>query len=462
MPHTMDDKAFVLIVEPERDQGQALAEELMRAGHACRVVETGEEALASVRQRPPDVVVAEHKEGGRVDGREILRETKRISPDTEVLLLTAYDSEQLAREALGRERELDAYDYLIQPLDLHRIREKVERAARQALTSRMNRDLLEKLDQRYSFEGIIGSSEPMQRLIRKIKRVAPSKISVLVCGESGSGKELVARALHHNSDRAKKPFQVGNCAGFNENLLESELFGHVKGSFTGAATDRKGLFEAAHGGTLFLDEIGDMPLSMQAKLLRALENGEIVPVGSNDVRRVDVRIISATHRDLAEKVADNEFRNDLLHRLNPVTLRIPPLRERREDIPLLIDHFVHEANEIHGKSIAGLSPEVVRKLTQYHWQDNNVRELRNVIEGMIVLAEGDRLEVDDLPDRIRGGTAIVPAMPTSLAGLSMTDMEKLHIANTLKLTDGNREKAAKVLGIASRTLYRKLKEYGLS
>ncbi|UCG33160.1 MAG: sigma-54-dependent Fis family transcriptional regulator, partial [Phycisphaerales bacterium] len=403
-----DERAFVLIAVDEPDQAEALAERLVRAGHACRVVSNSADAVASVHQRPPDVVVAGLDLGGGSGGLDVLRETRRISPDTEVILVTGKEDGGAAQEAVGADEELRAYDYLTGPLDLEEACKKVGRAARQALTSRMNRDLLEQLDKSFSFEGIIGSSEAMAKLVKRIKQVARSKISVLIVGESGTGKDLVARAIHHNSDRSKKPFKVANCAGFHENLLESELFGHVKGSFTGASSDRKGLFEAAHGGTLFLDEIGDMPLAMQAKLLRALEAGEIVPVGSNDARKVDVRVIAATHRDLREMVKEDKFRNDLLYRINSVTLRIPPLRERREDTPLLIDTFIRQANEEHGTEVRHITPEARRKLVHYHWQENNVRELKNTIAGMVVLAEGDTLDVDDLPERIRGTSEIVP------------------------------------------------------
>ncbi len=457
-----EERAFVLIVEDEKAHGEAIAEGLAREGHVCHIVQDGKEALASIRQKAPDVIITDYKLNGPMNGMDVLRQAKKISPDTEVILITAYGSEKLARDALSQDNSIRAYDYIIKPLDIDRIRDKVARAAKQALTSRINRDLIEQLDRTFSFEGIIGSSEAMARLIRRIKQVARSKISVLIYGESGTGKDLVAHAIHHNSDRSRKPFKIANCAAYNENLLESELFGHVRGSFTGATADRKGLFEVAHGGTLFLDEVGDMPLAMQAKLLRALESGEIVPVGSNDARKIDVRIITATHRNLRDMVAEDKFRNDLLYRINAVTLRIPALRERRQDIPLLIDHFIRLANEEHGKNAKGITPETRRKLVQYHWQDNNVRELRNTLAGMIVLAESDTLDLQDLPQRIRGSSDIVPVGPAALTGLSMSDMEKLHIVNTLRLTDGNREKAAKVLGIGARTLYRKIKEYGLN
>ncbi len=460
----MSDTAFILIVEDEVEHGEAIAEGLRRAGHACHLVHDGAEATASMKKRPPDVVITDYKLGGDLNGMDVLRQTKQISPDTEVILITAYGSEQLARDVLSRESEVQAYDYLIKPLDLDQVREMVRRAARQALSSKENRRLREQLDRAFSFEGIIGSAEVMTKLIKKLRRIADSKITVLLCGETGTGKDLIAQAIHVNSSRACKPYRALNCAGLNENLLESELFGHVKGAFTGAVTDRKGVFEAADAGTLFLDEIGDMPWTMQAKLLRALENGEIVPVGSNDVRIVDVRVVAATHRNLNEMINDNRFREDLFYRLNQVQLHIPPLRSRREDIPLLANHFLEQANEERSKKGLGemtIDTEALRKLTAYNWP-GNVRQLQSVIGAIVVQTDDEVITVDDLPEQIRGSTEIVPLGPSSYAGLSMADVEKIHIANTLKLTAGNREKAAKMLGIGARTLYRKLKEYELN
>ena len=460
----MSDAAFILIVEDEVEHGEAIAEGLRRAGHACHVVHEGQAAIASIKKRPPDVVVTDYRLGGEVSGLDVLRETKRISPDTEVIVITAYGSEQLARDVLSRESDFWAYDYLIKPLDIDEVREKVKRAARQALSSKENRHLRDQLDRAFSFEGIVGTTEVMAKLIRKLQRIANSKITVLLIGETGTGKDLIAQAIHVNSSRASKPYRAINCAGLNENLLESELFGHVRGAFTGAVTDRKGIFEAADGGTLFLDEVGDMPPTMQAKLLRTLENGEIVPVGSNDVRLVDVRVVAATHRDLNELVREEKFREDLFYRLNQVQLHIPPLRSRREDIPLLADHFLEQANRERGKKGLGvmtIQPEALRKLTTYNWP-GNVRQLQSVIGAIAVQQDGDVITPEDLPEQIRGRTDIVPVAPSSYAGLSMADVEKLHIANTLKLTAGNREKAAKMLGIGARTLYRKLKEYDLT
>ncbi len=458
----MSDTAFVLVVEDEAAHGEAIAEGLRRSGHACRVVTSGADAIASIQQRPPDVVVTDYKLGGEITGADVLTQTKRISPETEVILITAHGSEQLARDVLRPWSPARAFDYLRKPIDIDELRAVVDRAARQAIASRENRAVREQREKAFRFAGLIGSSPTMTRIVDRIRRIADSKLTVLITGESGTGKELVARAIHDNSPRRNRPLRVINCAGLNENLLESELFGHVKGAFTGAVSDRKGLFEAADGGTLFLDEVGDMPLAMQAKLLRALENGEITPVGTNEVRHVDVRVVAATKRELTEMVAAGTFRDDLFYRLKQVMIRLPSLRERREDIPLLVDHFIEEANARHGKKVKGVTSEVLRRLSNQQWP-GNVRELRSTVDSMVVIAEHDVLDVNDLPEHVRGTTDIVLAGgPLSTAGLSMNDMEKLHIINTLKMTGGNREKAAKVLGIGARTLYRKLKEYGLN
>jgi len=450
--------AFVLIVEDERAHGDAIAEGLKRAGHACLVVESGGEAVTSMRRRPPDVVVTDYKLGGDMDGMDVLHRARELTPDAEVVVITAHGDEQLARRAL---KEEGAYDYLTKPLDLDDVRDTVNRAARQALSSRQNRVLRGQLDKQFSFEGIIGASNAMARILKIVRQVADSKITVLIVGDSGTGKDLIAHAIHRNSPRKNKPLLISNCAAYAEGVLESELFGHVKGAYTGAASDRRGVFEEADGGTLFLDEVGDMPQSMQAKVLRAIENGEIVRVGSNKPIRVDVRLVAATNQDLRQKVNDGTFREDLYYRLNQVTLRVPPLRSRREDIPLLIDHFIKQANIEHGKDVAGIDPEAVRRLTNYHWE-GNVRQLQNTISAMVVLAESPMLDVSDIPDPIRGSTDLVPVGHPGVAGRTLEEIERVAIAETLKLTQGNRERAAKVLGIGARTLYRKLKEYGLT
>jgi two-component system, NtrC family, response regulator HydG len=454
--------AFVLVVEDEEAHGEAIAEGLRRAGHACHVVASASEAIESIRRRPPDVVVTDYRLAGDEGptGLDILREAKKASPECEVILITAYGSEQLAREALGGDGQTRAFDYLTKPVDLEDVREIVSRAAVKAIASREAKRLSERLREAVHFEGIVAGSQAMHRVLQVVRRIAPTKITALVVGETGTGKELVARAIHANSTRKNKPYKVINCAGLNENLLESELFGHVRGAFTGAVSERKGLLEAADGGTVFLDEVGDMPLTMQAKLLRALESGEVLPVGSNETRHTDVRVIAATHRDLRELNKEGKFREDLYYRLNQVTIRIPPLRERREDIPLLIQHFIQEGNPEHGRAIEGISPEAVRLLVNQRWE-GNVRQLKQVIMQMLVLSPGPVLEAADIPEEYRQSTEIIAVTSGFLAGHTLQELEKVAIQQTLKLTAGNREKAAKLLGIGARTLYRKLKEYDI-
>jgi len=307
----MSDTAFVLIVDEEVAHGEAIAQALERSRYACNVVDSGEAAIESVRHRPPDVVVTNYKLGGRVNGMDVLKATKQACADAEVILITAHGSEELAREALSRDSEYRAYDYLIKPVEIGVLREKIQRAAKQATAAQEARLLQQRVDDAFEFSGIIGTSEAIRREIKRLKKIARSKSTVLIVGETGTGKELFAQAIHQNSPRAGKPFKVLNCAAVTETLLESELFGHVKGAFTGAIVDRKGLVQAADGGTLFLDEIGDMPLTMQAKLLRTLETGEVLRVGSNDIEYFDVRFVAATNHDLADLVRNDRFREDL-------------------------------------------------------------------------------------------------------------------------------------------------------
>jgi two-component system response regulator HydG len=310
----------------------------------------------------------------------------------------------------------------------------------------------------------VGNSPEMLKVIEKLKQVAPTNATVLITGESGTGKELVAKALHVNSPRKGKPFVPLNCAALSENILESELFGHVKGAFTGAERERKGYFEQANGGTLFLDEIGDVPLATQVKLLRAIETGEIVRVGSNDPIKVNVRILSATNRDLGEAIAAGKFRQDLYHRIKVVSLRLPPLRQRREDIPLLIEHFLKEFSDAHGKRVTGITPAARKALMTYAWP-GNVRELRNTIESMVVMDLDGVLDVDDLTEELQAtaeAAGEVASGADGLVGKPLDDVERHYIAEALKLTDGNREEAARMLGIGERTLYRKIKDYGLN
>lgn len=455
----MSETAFILIVDDEGDRAESWSRLLREQGHACLVVHSGREAVASMHSRRPDVILTTSTQVCSVEDGDWLTQAQRLAPDAQAVLMLINEEDRSDLDArfgqtvqiLGDGRHPPDPDELLQP---------ISDAAERARRNRDHRALAEQVKKQVEFEGLITGNEQMVRLIKMIRRVADSKLTVLILGQSGTGKELVAQAVHRHSPRKDKSYRAINCAGLNENLLESELFGHVKGAFTGAVADRKGLFEVVDGGTLFLDEVGDMPLPMQAKLLRTLENGEIIPVGSNDIRKVDVRVVAATRQDIRTMVEEGNFRDDLFYRLNQAMIRIPPLRERREDIPLLVDHFLKEAARLHGKTVDTISPETVRRLGGYSWP-GNARELKSVINQMVVLSDRRELDVDDLPEYLRGSTDIVLAAAPSTAGLTMEQMEKIHIANTLKLTGGNREKTAKMLGIGARTLYRKLREFGL-
>ena len=457
--------ARVLVIDDEADHAEVMCEALERLGCECDQGHSLDDARRQLRRKVYDVVVTDLRMDGERDGLEVLR----LANDSEVrpptILVTAVNDVPTSKEAL----RLGAYDYIVKPLDLDDFRAQVKRAAEQSRLRRDNRVLKAELDDARGpdadggLDGIVGNSQGIRRVIETARRVARSTIPVLILGESGTGKELVARAIHAHSDRRKERLVTLNCAGLSESILEDELFGHVKGAYTGAQSDRAGRFEHADGGTLFLDEIGDMPAAMQAKLLRVLENGEVVRLGSNEPRQVDVRVVSATNRDLERMVADREFREDLYFRIKGVTLTLPPLRERREDIPLLMSFFVDRAAEKYGAAIESVAPEVQQRLMAHSWP-GNVRQLKSAVENMVVLAGGDTLTPDLLPIEIGGGTAGTPDAGGlgGLVGISIEQAEVELIRNTLKLTDGNREKAAKILGIGERTLYRKIKEYGLT
>ena len=332
-----------------------------------------------------------------IDGLGILARTKADQPDAEVILMTGHGTVPSAVEAMRS----GAFNYLLKPLDIAQLRASAEKAVESSRLKRTNLELKRRLDERFGFEGVVGDSPQMRDVIERLKRIAPTNASVLIQGETGTGKELVAQAIHQNSPRKNKPFVALNCAALSENILESELFGHVKGAFTDASADRVGKFEFAHGGTMFLDEVGDMPLATQIKLLRVLENGEITRVGSNTPIKVNVRILSATNRNLEDSIAAGTFRSDLYHRLKVVTIRLPTLRERSQDIPILIDYFISQFSGQHGKQIRGMSPAARRKLLAFDWP-GNVRQLRNVVESMVVVDYDGLLDVDDLPEEFAG------------------------------------------------------------
>src|SRR4051812_5098568 len=449
----------LLIVDDEKEHAQVMCEALQRQGHHCDVTYTLAEARSRLDRKRYDVIVTDMVMDGRRDGLELLGISRQLDPPPPLILVTAHSDVPTCKQALNE----GAYDYIEKPLDLDHFRAQVNRAAEKAALQRQNQVLQEQLASEGigGFEGIIGKSRAMQQVIQTARQVAASDIPVLIMGESGTGKELIARAIHMNSRRRKQRLVALNCAGLSESILEDELFGHVRGAFTGANTEREGRFEHADRGTLFMDEIGDMPAAMQAKLLRVLENGEVVRVGANDPVSVDVRLISATNRNLDELVAENRFRQDLYFRINGVAIHIPPLRERREDIPLLVYYFMQKAAERYGKPVPELKPQTQQMLMGFGWP-GNVRELKNAIDNMIVLNNGPELTPESLPRDIRPAATEAVGGMQNLVGIRIDQAERELIRNTLKMVNGNREQAAKILGIGERTLYRKIREDGLT
>jgi len=447
----------VLIVDNDAAHAEAMATSLERVGYLCTAATSGSEGAQRIGDQTFDIVITDLKMND-VDGLEILARAKQARTDVEVILVTGHGSIPSAVAAMQQ----GAFNYLLKPLDLKQLRAVTDKAASSIELRRANVELNRRLDEKFGFEGVVGNSRQMHGVIDRLRRIAPTDATVLIQGATGTGKELVAQALHQNSPRKKRPFVALNCAALSENILESELFGHVKGAFTDASTDRIGKFEYAHGGTLFLDEVGDMPLATQIKLLRVLENGEITRVGSNDPIQVDVRILSATNRDLEDSIRRGTFRHDLYHRLKVITIQLPQLTERAQDIPLLIDHFVKRMAKTHHKTIRGMSTAVRRSLMAFDWP-GNVRQLRNVVESMVVVDHDEMIDVDDLPSELDpSGSPDVPpptAGLTTLVGRPLSELERLFISETLKVTGGNREEAAAMLGIGERTLYRKIKEF---
>ena len=457
MTDTQVYKSQILVVDDEREHADVMCEALERLGHRCDLAYSLSEAEDRLNRKPYDVVVTDLMMDGRQDGMEVLRRAKRTETQPPVLLVTAHADIPTCKQALNE----GAYDYIEKPLDLEFFRTQVNRAAERAALQKQNQQLQDRLADQTGFEAIIGNSTGMKKAIQLARQVAPSDVPVLILGESGTGKELFARAIHFSSRRRKNRLVTMNCASMTESIMEDELFGHIKGAYTDARQERAGRFEHADGGTLFMDEIGDMPPTMQAKLLRVLENGEVVRLGSNDPMKVNVRFISATNRNLEEMVAEKQFRQDLFFRIKGVAIHIPPLRERREDIPVLIHFFLQQSAEKYEKEIEGILPDAQQVLMGYSWP-GNVRELKGVVENMVLLSSSKKLGMDNLPDDIRPVKGVNSSGITNLVGIPLEQAEQELIRNTLKMTNGNREQAAKLLGIGERTLYRKIKEYGLT
>ncbi|HLV19450.1 MAG TPA: sigma-54 dependent transcriptional regulator [Polyangiaceae bacterium] len=446
-------KSSILVVDDEANARTALAEILREEGYAVETAADGFKAMARLNDFCPDLVLTDLKMPG-MDGLELGRKLREMLPEVPIVLMTAFGAVETAVLAM---RE-GAADYLTKPLNTDELLVVIERALERSKLRRETVELRSQLAERYKFENIIGSAPEMQQVFKAIAQVAPSRATVLLTGESGTGKERVAAAIHQRSPRASGPFVRLHCAALAETLLESELFGHERGAYTGADRRREGRFEQANGGTLFLDEIGEISASTQVKLLRVLQEREFERVGGNQTVQVDVRVIAATNRDLKQLVADGKFREDLFYRLNVINVHLPPLRRRSSDVPMLAAHFLKVYAAENAKSIRNISDAALARLSAYDWP-GNVRELENVIERAVVLAEdGGAIELHHLPPELQSasGDHSTPVIP----GSSMAEIERFAILKTLEAQGGSTSRAADVLGISVRKIQYKLQEYG--
>src|SRR5688572_28168509 len=444
----------ILVVEDHEGERRAISQILKSEGFTVFGAENADKAMGYMDENI-DVVLSDLHMGD-VSGMDLLNLWKKQRPDTQFILLTGHSSVDSAVQAI----KSGAYDYLTKPINSDELILLIRRALETMSKDKEIDNLRRRLDQKFGLDQIVGQSKLMKDVFAKIQRAAPVDSTVLILGESGTGKELVAQALHHNSPRKKGPFVAVNCAAVPATLVESELFGHVRGAFTGATDKRMGRFEQADGGTLFIDEIGDFELGVQAKLLRVLETLTLTPVGGHEDRKVNVRVLAATSRDINKMVAEGTFREDLYYRLNVVTITLPPLRDRPDDIPILAEHFLKEITVNKHTATRRLSSEVMRRFLTYRWP-GNVRELRNTLESMMVLAEGEVLTERDLPERIADAAQEITAPKEIPTGLTMEELEKLAITKALDQCGGNRTHAANRLGISVRTLQRKLRQYEL-
>lgn len=448
----------ILIVDDEKGMRDLLSKVLRKEGYQVFLAQDGEEGLEFIKNYSIDIVIAD-LDMPVMNGLEMIKQAKEFDPAITIIIITAYASMETAIEAL----KLGAYDYLIKPFNIDDIKHTVSKAAERISLISQNLYLKSEIEERLYFPGVIGKSEKMQKVIDLIKAVAPTDSLVLIEGESGTGKELIARALHENSTRKEQPFVVLNCGALSEGVLESELFGHEKGSFSGAYTQRKGKFELAHKGTLFIDEIGELTMSAQTRLLRVLQEKEFERVGGNTPIKVDVRIIAATNKNLQKEVKDGKFREDLYFRLNVFKITLPPLRERKEDIPELCKHFLHKYNKILNKSIQDFSPESIKIFKNYSWP-GNIRELQNVIERAVVLCNSNIITPRELPDDIVNTGEILNVaniFENENLDTALERIEKNLIIKALKKAEYSQTVAAEILGIKRTTLRYKLEKYGL-
>ena len=441
----------ILIVEDD-DLMRELMTKIL-AGENYHIVQapSGEEALQLIQEQTIDLVLTDLRLTG-MNGLQLLTEIRAFDQEIVVIVMTAYASVETAVEAMRK----GAYDYLTKPFINDEIRVMLRRALRQRHLSRENRHLKRELRERYRFENIVGNSEAMEKVYRLIEKVATISSNVLIFGETGTGKELVARAIHYNSERAERPFVAVNCGALTETLLESELFGHVKGAFTGAISNQEGFFRKADKGSLFLDEVSEVSHSLQVKLLRAIQEREVIPVGGREPLRFDVRLIVATNKLLEDEVKKGTFREDLFYRINVITIPLPPLRHRQEDVPLLINHFLQKYAQRLGKPAVKISREAIQMLVNYDWP-GNVRELENMIERAVALCEEDLITITDLPDKLRQVRIAIRDLEDG--EMTLDALEEQHIKKVLQKVQGDKVRASQVLGINLSTLYRKLARY---
>ena len=445
--------ADLLVVDDEASARSTLALLLRKRGHRVLEAEGVTAAMKRLGDEVFDLVVTDLRMPDG-DGLDVLRAVKAHAPETEVILLTAYAGWQSAKEAI----RLGALDYFEKGQEPDELHHRIEKALAGRALRHENENLREQLRERYRLAGLIALSPAMKPVLDLVERVAPTDAALLIQGESGTGKEVIAKVIHHASARAARPFVAVNCGAVPEALLESELFGHMRGAFTGAVASKPGLFEEAHGGTLFLDEIGETPAALQVKLLRALQSGEIRRLGATQAVTLDARVVAATNRDLAEMIAEGRFREDLFYRLNVIQLALPPLRERREDIPALAEHFLARSAAKLGRSLS-LAPETLERLLRYPWP-GNVRELENAIERAAILARDASVAPADLPPHVSAGLQLGPS-PALPRQMTLAESERIHILQTLERFGRNHSGAAEALGIGRTTLWRKLKEYGI-
>lgn len=448
----MMEKAQILIIDDEEAIRDAMSQVLTREGYEVKEAREGREGLELFQRENFHLVFLDLKLPG-MKGLDVLSRMKEVSPETPVIIITGYSSIESAVEAMKR----GAYDYMPKPFTPDELRMITRKALENRRLLYENMYLRQELENKIEFELVIGQSPAMQKVLDIVRRVAPTESTVLITGESGTGKELIAREIHRHSRRRQAPFVVVDCGALVETLFESELFGHVKGSFTGAHETKHGRFEVADGGTIFFDEISNISPNIQAKLLRVIQEREITRIGSNRPIKVDVRILAATNENLAELVRKGKFREDLFYRLNVVPLHLPPLRERKEDIPLLVEHFLQKYNRRAKKAIKGITPRALKSLLDYDWP-GNIRELENTIERAVVLARGEMIDLEDLVPH--GISAQPPSLsPWGPPFRSLAEMEKEYIKAVLKECKGNKSSAAKILGIDRKTLWAKIKKY---